>query len=81
MLGGCIWAVGLVFEALGDRQLATFKADPANVGRVMDRGLWRYSRHPNYFGDFLVWWGIYLSALSTGGAGGRSSVHWSCPSC
>jgi steroid 5-alpha reductase family enzyme len=67
-LGGAIWAVGLFFEAVGDRQLASFKANPANAGRVMDRGLWRYTRHPNYFGDFLVWWGIYLIALSTGGA-------------
>jgi len=67
-LGCAIWAVGLFFEAVGDRQLASFKADPANAGRVMDRGLWRYTRHPNYFGDFLVWWGIYLIALSTGSA-------------
>ena len=67
-LGAAIWAVGLVFEAVGDHQLARFKADPANAGKVMDRGLWRYTRHPNYFGDFLVWWGVYLIALSTGGA-------------
>jgi steroid 5-alpha reductase family enzyme len=67
-LGGGVWAVGLFFEAVGDLQLRRFKADPANAGRVMDRGLWRYTRHPNYFGDFLVWWGIYLIALSTGGA-------------
>jgi steroid 5-alpha reductase family enzyme len=67
-LGGSVWAAGLLFEALGDRQLQRFKADAANAGRVMDRGLWRYTRHPNYFGDFLVWWGIYLIALSTGGA-------------
>jgi steroid 5-alpha reductase family enzyme len=61
-LGVGVWAVGVVFEAVGDRQLAAFKADPASRGRIMDRGLWRYTRHPNYFGDFLVWWGLYLAA-------------------
>jgi len=61
--GAALWALGLFFESVGDWQLARFKADPANQGRVMDRGLWRYTRHPNYFGDFLVWWGIYLVAL------------------
>ncbi|MEU9735128.1 DUF1295 domain-containing protein [Streptomyces sp. NPDC048002] len=58
--GACVWAVGLAFEAVGDFQLARFKADPANRGRIMDRGLWRYTRHPNYFGDFCVWWGLFL---------------------
>jgi steroid 5-alpha reductase family enzyme len=67
-IGAGVWAVGLLFEALGDAQLARFKADPVNRGTVMDRGLWRYTRHPNYFGDFVVWWGIYLIALSTGSA-------------
>ncbi|MFC9425044.1 DUF1295 domain-containing protein [Streptomyces sp. NPDC056987] len=58
---GCVvWLVGLVFEAVGDRQLARFKADPANRGRVMDQGLWSWTRHPNYFGDFCVWWGLFL---------------------
>jgi steroid 5-alpha reductase family enzyme len=66
--GASLWAVGLAFEAVGDRQLSRFKADPANRGKVMDRGLWRYTRHPNYFGDFCVWWGIWLVALSTGSA-------------
>jgi steroid 5-alpha reductase family enzyme len=65
-LGVVVWAVGLFFEAVGDGQLARFKSDPANTGRVMDRGLWRYTRHPNYFGDFCVWWGLYLLALSAG---------------
>jgi steroid 5-alpha reductase family enzyme len=51
---------------VGDWQLARFKADPANAGQVMDRGLWRHTRHPNYFGDFCVWWGLYLLALSAG---------------
>lgn len=64
--GVAVWAVGLFFETVGDAQLARFKADPANRGRVMDRGLWRYTRHPNYFGDFCVWWGFYLIALSAG---------------
>ncbi|MEV7357915.1 DUF1295 domain-containing protein [Kitasatospora sp. NPDC091276] len=63
--GAALWAVGLFFEAVGDRQLARFKADPANRGRVMDRGLWRYTRHPNYFGDACVWWGLFLLAADT----------------
>ncbi|MFD8753276.1 DUF1295 domain-containing protein [Kitasatospora sp. NPDC059577] len=63
--GTALWAVGLFFEAVGDRQLARFKADPANRGRVMDRGLWRYTRHPNYFGDACVWWGLFLLAADT----------------
>jgi steroid 5-alpha reductase family enzyme len=64
--GVVLWAVGLAFETIGDLQLARFKADPANRDQVMDRGLWRYTRHPNYFGDFLVWWGLFLVAASTG---------------
>lgn len=66
-LGMTLWLVGLVFEAGGDWQLARFKADPANRGKVMDRGLWRYTRHPNYFGDFCIWWGFFLLALAAGG--------------
>jgi steroid 5-alpha reductase family enzyme len=65
-LGLLLWAVGFTFEAVGDWQLARFKRDPANAGKVMDRGFWRYTRHPNYFGDFCVWWGFYLIALSAG---------------
>jgi steroid 5-alpha reductase family enzyme len=65
--GVLVWAVGLFFEAVGDWQLERFRADPANAGVVNDRGLWRYSRHPNYFGDACVWWGLWL--LSAG--------HWS----
>ncbi|MFK0172401.1 DUF1295 domain-containing protein [Streptomyces sp. NPDC090306] len=64
--GAVLWAVGLFFEAVGDRQLARFKADPANRGKVMDRGLWRLTRHPNYFGDFCVWWGLFLVACEAG---------------
>ena len=65
-IGAAVWAVGLAFEAIGDWQLARFKKDPANAGQVMDRGLWRYTRHPNYFGDACVWWGIALVAAETG---------------
>lgn len=65
-LGVLVWLVGVVFETVGDAQLARFKADPANAGTVMDRGLWRYTRHPNYFGDACVWWGIALVAAETG---------------
>jgi steroid 5-alpha reductase family enzyme len=64
-LGIIVWAVGFTFESLGDWQLAKFKSDPASKGRVMDRGLWAYTRHPNYFGEFLIWWGIFLITLST----------------
>lgn len=64
-VGVALWFVGLLFETLGDAQLARFKADPANSGQVMDQGLWRYTRHPNYFGDFCVWWGIFLVAAET----------------
>ena len=55
-----------LFESVGHLQLARFKADLDNCGKVMDRGLWRYTRHPNYFGDFMVWWGLYLIAASSG---------------
>ncbi len=61
--GTALWALGVFFEAVGDVQLARFKRDPVNRGRVMDRGLWRYTRHPNYFGDACVWWGLFLVAL------------------
>lgn len=62
--GIALWAIGLFFETTGDLQLAAFKRDPANKGKVMDRGLWRYTRHPNDFGDFCVWWGFFLIAAS-----------------
>ena len=65
-LGAALCLVGLVIEALADAQLARFKADPGNRGRVMATGLWRYSRHPNYFGEFCVWWGLGLVALAAG---------------
>ena len=66
-LGVAVWLVGFTFETVGDAQLARFKAKPENEGQVMDRGLWRYTRHPNYFGDFTVWWGLFLVSLAAGG--------------
>jgi len=66
VVGIALWAVGLFFEAVGDAQLARFKRNPANTGKVMNVGLWRYTRHPNYFGDACVWWGIGLVAAETG---------------
>jgi steroid 5-alpha reductase family enzyme len=65
--GLALAAFGIVFEAIGDAQMSRFKADPANRGRVMDRGVWRYTRHPNYFGETCIWWGFWGVAL--GGAG------------
>lgn len=62
-----LWLIGLFFEAVGDQQLADFKANPENQGKVMDRGLWRYTRHPNYFGEACIWWGYFLFALAAGG--------------
>ena len=66
IIGVVVWIIGLGFESIGDFQLARFKAEPANQGKVMDRGLWRYTRHPNYFGDACAWWGIALVAAETG---------------
>lgn len=65
-LGIALWGLGFVFEAGGDYQLARFKADPENRGKVMDRGLWRYSRHPNYFGNACIWWGFGFIATAAG---------------
>lgn len=64
--GLALAAIGFLFESIGDQQMATFRKDPANRGQVMNRGLWRYTRHPNYFGDTCVWWGLYLIALDAG---------------
>jgi steroid 5-alpha reductase family enzyme len=63
-LGVLVWGVGFFFEAVGDGQLARFKADPANRGKVMNQGLWAYTRHPNYFGECLMWWGLFVVALA-----------------
>jgi len=66
--GAALAAFGIVFESVADAQLARFRRDPAGAGRVLDSGLWRWSRHPNYFGECCVWWGIYLLAVASGGA-------------
>jgi len=66
-LGTALWLCGFCFEAVGDLQLTRFKSEPAHDGRVMERGLWRYTRHPNYFGDALLWWGIGTIAAGTSG--------------
>ena len=66
VMGIMLWAVGLMFEAVGDYQLARFKKDPANATKVMDKGLWSLKRHPNYFGDALLWWGIGIVGAETG---------------
>jgi steroid 5-alpha reductase family enzyme len=66
-LGAALWLVGFVFEAVGDLQLARFKKDPRNRGRVVTAGLWKYTRHPNYFGEVTLWWGIWLIACSVPG--------------
>lgn len=64
--GIALWAFGLFFETVGDLQLRAFKNDPANEGKILDTGLWRYTRHPNYFGDACAWWGIWLVTVSIG---------------
>jgi steroid 5-alpha reductase family enzyme len=66
VLAVTVWAVGMIFEGIGDWQLSRFKANPENHGKVMDRGLWYYTRHPNYFGECLIWWGFSLFALAAG---------------
>jgi steroid 5-alpha reductase family enzyme len=66
-LGVVLWAVGMFFETVGDWQLARFKADPSNRGEVLNTGLWRYTRHPNYFGNACIWWGLFVMASSAGG--------------
>jgi steroid 5-alpha reductase family enzyme len=62
--GIVVWVLGVLFEAVGDHQLKVFKADPANKGIIMDRGLWAWTRHPNYFGDASVWWGLWLISIT-----------------
>ena len=69
IVGISLWAVGMLFEAVGDRQLRRFKANPDNKGKVLDHGLWAYTRHPNYFGNAMIWWGIFaVAAAVPGGA-------------
>lgn len=67
LAGVLLWGAGMLFESVGDAQLSRFRQNPANAGQVMDTGLWRYTRHPNYFGEFTLWWGYYLIALAAGG--------------
>ncbi|MDN5853235.1 MAG: DUF1295 domain-containing protein [Actinomycetia bacterium] len=64
VVGLLVWLLGMIFEVGGDAQLARFRSDPRNRGRVLDGGFWRYTRHPNYFGDACVWWGIYLAGCT-----------------
>jgi len=66
VLGALLFATGFFFEAVGDRQLRDFIRDPANKGKIMDQGLWQYTRHPNYFGESVIWWGIFFTAVSGG---------------
>lgn len=66
-LGAILWGIGFFFEAVGDWQLARFRANPDNKGKLLNTGLWRYTRHPNYFGDAAQWWGFYLIATAAGG--------------
>jgi steroid 5-alpha reductase family enzyme len=66
--GFLVWIIGFYFESTGDRQLKEFISNPANKGKLMDKGLWRYSRHPNYFGEVTQWWGIFIIALSISGS-------------
>ena len=72
--GAIIALIGIAFETIGDAQLNAFRADPANKGKVLDTGLWKYTRHPNYFGDACAWWGIWLIASETGLAGWISII-------
>jgi steroid 5-alpha reductase family enzyme len=65
-IGTLLAVAGIAFETIGDAQLKSFKSNPENKGKVLDTGLWRYTRHPNYFGDFLTWWGIWLVAADAG---------------
>lgn len=74
VIGLALAAFGIVFEAIGDWQMSRFKADPAHKGQVMDRGVWRYTRHPNYFGETCIWWGFWLVALGGAGLGGAWTI-------
>jgi steroid 5-alpha reductase family enzyme len=65
-LGTWVWAMGFIFEAVSDFQLTVFKANPSNRGKLLTTGLWKFTRHPNYFGEAVLWWGYYLMALAAG---------------
>jgi steroid 5-alpha reductase family enzyme len=79
-IGFCLWLLGFLFEAIGDFQLLQFKKDPANKGRIMNIGLWRYTRHPNYFGEVTLWWGMFLICLAVPGSlwtvAGPLTITW-----
>jgi steroid 5-alpha reductase family enzyme len=64
LLGIAVWLTGFLFETIGDRQLARFKKRPSSKGKIMTEGLWSWTRHPNYFGEVTLWWGVYIIALS-----------------
>jgi steroid 5-alpha reductase family enzyme len=64
IIGVFVWLIGFYFESVGDKQLKQFMSNPKNKGKIMDQGLWRYSRHPNYFGEVTLWWGIFIIALT-----------------
>jgi len=64
LFGGLLWGIGMFFEIVADDQMAAFRKNPENQGKIMNRGIWRFSRHPNYFGESTLWWGIYISVLS-----------------
>ena len=66
LIGASLWALGLLFETIGDSHLMLFKADPSNKGKLLTTSLWKYTRHPNYFGEAVLWWGFYIIALAAG---------------
>jgi len=66
LIGIIFWMIGILFEAGGDFQLSSFKAKPENRGKILDKGFWRYTRHPNYFGDSAIWWGYGFICLAAG---------------
>ena len=61
-----LWSIGMLFEVVGDYQLHRFKSDSNNAGKVLNSGLWKYTRHPNYFGEFCIWWGFFIFAVASG---------------
>lgn len=68
VMGSAVWLFGFLFESIGDWQLLRFKTNPHNTGKVMNQGLWAYTRHPNYFGEAVLWWGMFLITLATPGS-------------
>jgi steroid 5-alpha reductase family enzyme len=66
LIGASLWTLGLLFESIGDLQLVLFKRNPNNKGKLLTTGLWRYTRHPNYFGEAILWWGYYVIAIAAG---------------